>query len=92
MELTAVIACSAIDIIEAITPVEAEQTEHGQVDTHADTSRTFHLKRVEMLETEPAVACLKEGERIDSGLRVERQRITQLKRIFREDVPPVEPL
>ena len=37
VELAVVVACHAIDVIEAIAPVEAKQAEHGQVDSHAQT-------------------------------------------------------
>ena len=86
MELTVVFACNALDVVEAVAPVEAEQAEHRQIDAHTETSRTLHIERVEVLKAKPAVTSLKEGQRIDGGLRVKRQRIAQFKGVFREHV------
>ena len=81
-----VITCRAIDIIEAIAPVEAKQAEHRQIDTHAETCRTLHIERIEVLEPEPAVTGFEEGQGIDGGLWIQRERITQLQGVFREHV------
>ena len=76
MELTMIVARHAVNIIEAVAPVEAEQAEHRQIDTHTETRRAFHIEGVEVLEPKPAVTGFEEGQGIDSGLRIQRERIT----------------
>ena len=71
VELAMVAARGAVDVVEAVTPVEAKQTKHRQEDAHTETGRSFHIKRVEIVEPEPAVACLQEGEGVDGSLWIE---------------------
>ena len=89
MELAVVVALCAIHIIEAIAPVEAQQAEHRQIDADADTSRTLHIKRVESIEPEPAVTRLQEGQGIDGGLWIQRERITHLQSVFCHNVTAI---
>ena len=86
VELAVVVACGAKHVVEAIAPVETEQAEHRQVDTHADSCRTLHIEGVEVLEPEPAVTSLKEGQGVDGSLRIQRERVTQLQSVFRHHV------
>ena len=89
VELAVVVACGAVHIVEAVAPIEAEQTEHGQVDTHTKTRRTFHIEGVEILEPKPAVTSFEEGQGIDGSLRVQRERVTQLQGVFRQKVAAI---
>ena len=71
MELAAVATRHAVDVIEAIAPVEAEQAKHRQIDTYAHACRTLHVEGIEVLESQPTIACLKESECIYGGLWIE---------------------
>ena len=68
VELAVVVTCSPKHIVEAITPVKAQQAKHRQIDADTDTSRTFHIEGIEALEPEPTIACLKESQSIDGRL------------------------
>ena len=75
-----VVARGTVNVVEAVTPVEAEQAEHRQIDAHAETCRTLHVKRVEVVEPEPAVACLQESESVDGGLRIQGGTLSVYRR------------
>ncbi len=59
VELAVIVTSGAIHVIESITPVEAKQTKHREEDTHTHACRPFHIKRIKVLEPEPAVTRLK---------------------------------
>ena len=75
--------------VEAVAPVEAEESEHRQIDANADAGGAVHLERIEVLEAQPAVTSLKESHGVDGSRGVERQGITELEGIFGEDVAAV---
>ena len=54
-------------LVEAVAPVKAEQTEHRQIDAHADAGLLVHIEGVILPFVEPALASLQEGEHVDGG-------------------------
>ena len=66
--------------VEAVAPVDTEQTDHREEHPHADTCRTLDLERIELLDVRPAVTSLKEAQHEDRGLRLEDDRVTELHR------------
>lgn len=52
-------------IVESISPVNSEQTNHRQEYPDADSGRTFDLERIEFPDVRPAVTTLEEEESIN---------------------------
>ena len=86
VELAVVLTRGTIDVVEAIAPVETQQAKHRQEDADAETCGAFHLEGVEVLEAEPTVTSLEEGQGIDGGLRIQRERITHLQGVLGHEV------
>ena len=74
MELAA-----AVDgIVETVAPVDTEQTDHREEDSHTEAGGTLDLERVEVADVGPAVTALEEAQYEDRGLRLEDDRIAEL--------------
>ena len=82
MELTA----SVLGIVEAVAPVNTEQTDHRQEDTHAYAGAALDLERIEVLDVAPAVSAFEKSQHEDSGRRLEDYGIAQLHGVFGEDI------
>ena len=59
MELT---ASGIVAGVEAVAPVNAEQTDHRQEDTHAYTGAALDLEGIEVPDIAPAVTSFEEGQ------------------------------
>ena len=47
------LASAVFFVVESPAPIDAEQTEHGQIDSQADAGRAFQVERVEFFEIAP---------------------------------------
>ena len=66
------------DLVEAITPVNAHHTNHGQEDAGTHACRALDVEGVEVLDISPCVTTLDEHERVNRGALREHQREVQL--------------
>ena len=74
MELT----LSVHRIVESPSPVNSKQTDHREEDSLTHTGRPLDLERIEIPDVRPAVTSFQEEQRIDSRLRLQDDRITEL--------------
>ena len=77
MELLAPVVDSG-NRVETVAPVEAKQAEHWQIDAHAQTDRLVHLEGIVFAFVNPTLTSLHKSQHIDSGRRVQRNRVAQL--------------
>ena len=61
VEVTSCIGLAAEDTVEAVSPVNAEQTYHWQEYTGTDSDRPLHVQRVELLDVAPGIAAFRKG-------------------------------
>ena len=66
-------------IVESITPVKSEKTDHRQEYPDTHTGRALDSERVERLDVGPAVTSFEESQSKDCGLWLEYHRIPELK-------------
>ena len=64
MELAAILLRR---VVETISPVDSEQTDHRQEHSHTDSGSPLDLERIERLDVGPAVSSLEESEHENSG-------------------------
>ena len=72
--------------IESPSPVNAEQSEHWQVNAHTYAGRAFKVKRVKVFKLAPAVTGFKESECPYICRLVQENRVTELYGQFRIQV------
>lgn len=89
VELASAGAVEAVDLVETVAPVHAEETEDWEEDTDAAARRAFEVEGAVILELAPAVARLRKGEDVDSGLRLERDGETEFERVLVVDIAVV---
>ena len=79
MELaSALLSLRRIVVVEAISPVNAQKTDHRQEYPHANAGRPLDLEGIEVFDVRPAVSAFQEPENEDSRLRLQNHRIAQL--------------
>ena len=70
-------------LVEAIAPVDAEETEHREVEADADTGRALQVEGSELIDVGPRIAGLREGKREDGGVGLEHEGEAELERELR---------
>ena len=58
---------SAVNLIEAVAPVNTHHTNHWQIDTGSNTCRALQVEWIELTNACPRITSLNKYERIDSG-------------------------
>lgn len=71
MELAA--AAASVDLVEAVTPVNSEHSQHLEVDSHTDSGGPLHIEGGEFLHRSPTVAGLGECQGIDGCRRLQHE-------------------
>ena len=56
--------------VEAVAPVYAQQANHREEHTHAHTSTSLDLERIEFADIAPAVTAFQEGQYKNRALRL----------------------
>src|SRR5690606_16140549 len=74
-----------LNTIETDTIVEAQQTKHGQEESHTQTRTAAQTEGVIVAEIEPSIGGFKEGQAIDGATWVGHERIAQLQLVFVEN-------
>ena len=83
------LAAAVLGVVETVAPVHAQESDHREEDTDADTGTALDLERVELADVRPAVTALEEAEDIDGGLRLEDHRVAEFHRKLVVDVAGV---
>ena len=83
------LASAVFFVVESPAPIDAEQTEHGQIDSQADAGRAFQVERVEFFEIAPAVTRFDECQCPDVGLSFQQNRVAQFHGEARVEVAVV---
>ncbi len=65
VELTA--ASATPYLVETVAPVNTEEAEHREIETHTHTGTTLEVEGGEVFNGGPTVTCLSEGESVDCG-------------------------
>ena len=64
------LASTVFHIIESVTPVDSEETDHRKEDAHTDAGAAFDFERIELSYVRPAVTALEEEECEDGRVRM----------------------
>lgn len=86
VELAATCSVVAVDFVEAVAPVHAEQTEDGQEDADTDTGRAFEVEWAIVLEGAPTIASFGKGKSVDGGLWLQCDGVAELHGVLVVDV------
>ena len=68
-------------IVESITPIDSNQTQHRHEYADTDTSRIIYVEWLELLETLPAIATFKIAQHPNGGSSTLDEWLTNLQRI-----------
>ena len=85
MELAAAVGL----VVEAVAPVNTQQTNHREEHTHTYTGAALDLERVEFSDIAPAVTTFQEEQGINGTLRLQDHRVTEFYRKLVVDVTGV---
>lgn len=72
------LALAFLHIVESISPVNSQKTDHRQENPHADTGTALDLEGIEITDIRPAVTPFEEAEHKNRGGRLKYHRISQL--------------
>ena len=56
------LAAAILGVIESVSPVNSEQTDHRQEDANTDSGAALDLERIEIAYVRPAVSSFKEEQ------------------------------
>ena len=76
--------------IEAIAPVNTNESQHGQIETDAEACGVVQLKRLELGEVGPTITTLEEAQHPNNGTGTFNDGLTQFKCEAVEDRTTVE--
>ena len=84
-------ATGAKHFVEAVSPVNAEETEHRQVEAHTHAGASLEVERRELLHRCPAITCLGKRQGVDCGRWLEHEREVELHAESAVGIPFVAP-
>ena len=79
MELRASGSCSVESFLEAVCPIDSEQSDHGEENSDADSGGAFHVEWVEFVDVRPGVTSFDESEGEDGGGCLEHEWVAQFE-------------
>ena len=71
------LALSIDRVVKSPSPVNSKESDHREEHPHADSGRPLDLERIEIPDVRPAVTAFEEEERVNRGLRLKHDRITE---------------
>ena len=80
VEMAASVGLAAKHLVEAVSPVNTKQTDHGQEDTSADTYRTLHIQRIELLDAAPSITALSKYQAVEVRARTQDEGVAKFHR------------